>query len=68
MKKLTKKQITERDEMQAHFDDRSERWQESEAGEKYQSWIEQYDAEFDEIDQSTYNDAANEMAVSVDDV
>ena len=32
------------DQLQAHFDDRSEKWQEGDAGEQYQEWINTWEA------------------------
>ena len=40
-----------RDEMQCYFNDRSDRWQEGEAGEQYQEWINSFeDLEDNEVE------------------
>jgi hypothetical protein len=39
-----------REEMQMYFDDKSEKWQESDKGFAYQEWIENWEVEFEEIE------------------
>jgi hypothetical protein len=39
-----------RDEMQMYFDERSDKWQESEKGTYYQDWIDNWDVEYDEVE------------------
>lgn len=42
--------IEQRDEMQMYFDERSEKWQESDAGSSYQDWIDAWDLEIGEVE------------------
>lgn len=39
-----------RDEMQAYYDDRSEKWQESDTGTEYYDWIDAWETGLDEIE------------------
>lgn len=38
-----------KDEMQNYFDERTEKWQESDNGFLYQNWIDNWDIEFQEV-------------------
>ena len=62
-----REQIVER--MDEYEGERSERWQESEAAERFQAWREQWDAEVgEEVDESAAENAETEMADSLDEV
>lgn len=41
---------SERDKMQEFFDDKSEKWQEEEKGQKYQSWIDAIEEKIGELE------------------
>lgn len=39
------------DDMQCHFDDKSEKWQEGERGEEYQAWLQTIAEAIDRLDE-----------------
>lgn len=51
------------EEMQAYFDERSEKWQESDAGEAYLAWVSAWeDVDLDEADVPAIDEAEPEVA------
>lgn len=50
--------------IESHYNDRSERWQASEAGEAYQAWMEAWDQSVEEIDvrRPTFYEESDEIA------
>ncbi len=44
------------DSQQEYFDNRSEKWQESDAADEYQSWIDSWNQELEEIDDEQFEE------------
>jgi hypothetical protein len=39
------------DDMQNYFDEKSEKWQDGDAGQNYQAWIEEWNTDIDELEE-----------------